>query len=116
MSDKNEPVVPQPITPASAKVLSNAGGWITGDEPVTNAQVAYLKTLCKNNGVTFEEPANKGQASVWIQAMRTYSGLPARFEVPTESKTVSQIAEQIAKGDQAHATVQKVIQQLENKT
>ena len=37
--------------------------WTTGDEPMTGPQASYLKTLCQEAKVEFDEALTKAQAS-----------------------------------------------------
>lgn len=53
--------------------------WATGDEPMTVPQQAYLRTLCRDAGVDFEETLTKAEASKRIDALRRRTG---RAEAP----------------------------------
>lgn len=44
--------------------------WVTGDEPMTGAQASYLKTLCEEAGVEFEEGLTKAAASERIDQLK----------------------------------------------
>lgn len=47
--------------------------WKTGDEPMTEAQASYLRTLAEETGEPFEEALTKAQASERIDALRDRS-------------------------------------------
>ena len=65
--------------------------WVTGDEPMTGAQRSYLKTLCEEAHVEFDENLTKAEASRRIDALqqRTGRGQPAQpsEETPAGSAT-----------------------------
>ncbi|WP_424932663.1 DUF3072 domain-containing protein [Amaricoccus macauensis] len=44
--------------------------WVTGDEPMTGAQASYLKTLCEEAGVPFDEGLSKAAASERIDQLK----------------------------------------------
>lgn len=46
--------------------------WVTGDEPMTGAQVSYLKTLSEQHGQAeaFSEDLTKAEASKRIDALK----------------------------------------------
>jgi hypothetical protein len=48
--------------------------WTTGDEPMTGAQRSYLKTLCEEAKVPFEEQLTKAQASQRIDELQKRTG------------------------------------------
>lgn len=47
--------------------------WKTGDEPMTDAQASYLRTLAEETGEPFDENLTKAQASERIDALRARS-------------------------------------------
>ncbi len=51
--------------------------WTTGDDPMTDAQASYLKTLSEQAGKpeTFAEDLSKAEASKRIDALREEVGL-----------------------------------------
>jgi len=51
--------------------------WISGDDPMTDAQASYLKTLSEQAGrpVPREETLTKAEASQMIDKMRRAAGL-----------------------------------------
>jgi hypothetical protein len=48
--------------------------WVTGDEPPTTAQEAYLATLAREAGEEPPEHATKAEASRAIDALRERTG------------------------------------------
>lgn len=61
--------------------------WTTGDEPMTGPQASYLKTLCQEAKVEFEENLTKAQASRRIDELqeKTGRGMPPESERPSEA-------------------------------
>ena len=51
--------------------------WVTGDEPMTGAQRSYLKTLCEQAKVPFDETLSKADASRRIDELQQLSGRAA---------------------------------------
>jgi hypothetical protein len=47
--------------------------WKTGDEPMTDAQASYLRTLAEETGEPFDEKLTKAQASQRIDELREKS-------------------------------------------
>ena len=47
--------------------------WKTGDEPMTDAQASYLRTLSEEAGEPFDENLTKAEASQRIDALRDRS-------------------------------------------
>ncbi|CAN5542431.1 hypothetical protein BH11ARM2_BH11ARM2_27110 [soil metagenome] len=52
----------------------NPDDWSSGDEPMTRAQMSYLKTLSDEAGELFEEGITKAEASKRIDALKTKLG------------------------------------------
>ena len=48
--------------------------WVTGDEPMTGAQRSYLKTLCEEAHVDFDENLSKAEASRRIDELQQQTG------------------------------------------
>ena len=48
--------------------------WTTGDEPMTGAQRSYLKTLCEEAKVEFDESLSKADASKRIDELQEITG------------------------------------------
>jgi hypothetical protein len=47
--------------------------WKTGDEPMTEAQRSYLRTLCEETGEEFDDSMSKAEASKRIDELRARS-------------------------------------------
>jgi hypothetical protein len=48
--------------------------WKTGDEPMTDAQASYLKTLSDEAGEPFDDELTKAEASRRIDLLREQTG------------------------------------------
>ncbi len=48
--------------------------WKTGDEPMTDAQASYLKTLSDEAGERFDEALSKADASKRIDELQRKTG------------------------------------------
>ena len=48
--------------------------WTTGDEPMTGAQRSYLKTLCEEAKVPFDDSLTKAEASKRIDELQEITG------------------------------------------
>jgi uncharacterized damage-inducible protein DinB len=48
--------------------------WTTGDEPMTGPQASYLRTLCQEAKVEFDESLTKAQASQRIDELQKLTG------------------------------------------
>jgi Protein of unknown function (DUF3072) len=48
--------------------------WTTGEEPMTDAQASYLKTLSDEGGETFDERLSKADASKRIDELQARTG------------------------------------------
>jgi hypothetical protein len=48
--------------------------WKTGDEPMTDAQASYLKTLSDEAGEPFDDELTKAEASRRIDLLRERTG------------------------------------------
>ena len=48
--------------------------WTTGDEPMTGAQRSYLKTLCEEAKVDFDDKLTKAEASKRIDELQEITG------------------------------------------
>ena len=48
--------------------------WTTGDEPMTGAQRSYLKTLCEEAKVPFDDKLTKAQPSKRIDELQKATG------------------------------------------
>ena len=47
--------------------------WKTGDEPIADAQLSYLETLCRETGEQFDDALAKADASKCIDELRLRS-------------------------------------------
>ena len=48
--------------------------WTTGHETMTGAQASYLKTLCEEASVEFDDTLNKADASLKIDELQNKTG------------------------------------------
>jgi hypothetical protein len=48
--------------------------WVTADEPMTDAQSSYLKTLCEEAGEEYDATLTKAQASRRIDELQAKTG------------------------------------------
>ena len=69
MNDKRTPEAPRQ-TPTQ----KDPQDWVTGDEPMTAAQRAYLKTLCGEAQQPFDEELSKAEASRRIEQLQALTG------------------------------------------
>jgi hypothetical protein len=68
--------------------------WVTGDEPMTAAQTAYLETLCREAGELVPEGLTKAEASTHIDRLRRRTGR-ARPEPAEASGGTDRSAEEV---------------------
>lgn len=63
--------------------------WTTGDEPMTGAQLSYLKTLSEEAKAPFDDSLTKAQASIRIDELQqvTGRGQPRKDERPRMTVT-----------------------------
>jgi hypothetical protein len=71
----------QPDYPKNVSNLDATGNlekdpedWVTGGEPMTEAQASYLKTLSKVAGEEFDPDLTKAEASLRIDELRELTG------------------------------------------
>lgn len=57
------------------RVLGHPEQWVTGNEPWTSAQRAYIETLARESGAQVPEEMTKAEASQLIDELREQSGL-----------------------------------------
>lgn len=57
-----------------SNVAKDPDQWKTGDEPMTGAQMSYLKTLSEEAGVDFDETLSKADASKRIDELKSQTG------------------------------------------
>lgn len=48
--------------------------WITGDDPMTDAQASYLESLCDQTGEDFDPGLSKAEAAKVIDELRERTG------------------------------------------
>jgi len=70
---------PNPKTdPDTAEGASNLekdpSDWVTGEEPMTEAQASYLRTLAERAGESFDPNLTKAQASERIDELQARTG------------------------------------------
>jgi hypothetical protein len=57
-----------------SNVEKDPNDWVTGDEPMTGAQMSYLKTLSEEAGEPFDEKLSKADASRRIDELQAKTG------------------------------------------
>lgn len=57
-----------------SNVEKDPENWVTGDEPMTGAQLSYLKTLSEEAGVDVDENLTKAEASKRIEELQAKTG------------------------------------------
>jgi len=67
-------MTPDEPTPAVKNQEQHPEEWTTGEEPMTHPQRAYLKTLCSEAGVQFDEKLTKAEASKRIEELQDKTG------------------------------------------
>jgi len=63
-----------PKTHPTGNAEKDPKDWTTGGEPMTGAQKSYLKTLCEEAGVEFDDKLTKGEASMKIDELKNRTG------------------------------------------
>lgn len=69
---KNADNTKQPIT--GSNTIKDPDAWTTGDEPMTGAQLSYLKTLSDEAGEEVDEKLTKANASKRIEELQQKTG------------------------------------------
>lgn len=64
----------------------NPDDWVSGDEPMTGAQMSYLKTLCEQIRQPFDDTLTKAQASKRIDELHR---MTRRDEAPVVGRDVA---------------------------
>jgi hypothetical protein len=59
---------------AQSNMQKDPDDWTTGDEPMTGAQRSYLKTLCEEAKVPFDDSLTKAEASKRINEVQEITG------------------------------------------
>lgn len=57
-----------------SNMVKDPKDWTTGDEPMTGAQMSYLKTLSEEAGVEMDETLSKAEASKRIDELQHKTG------------------------------------------
>ena len=57
-----------------SNLQKNPDDWTTGEEPMTDAQASYLKTLSDEAGEQFDERLSKADASKRIDELQARTG------------------------------------------
>ncbi len=60
--------------PDNSNLEKAPDNWTTGDEAMTGAQKSYLKTLCEQANVEFDENMTKADASKRIDELQEKTG------------------------------------------
>ena len=63
-----------PKTEVPGNAEKDPDDWTTGDEPMTGAQMSYLKTLSEEAGEEFDDTLTKAEASKRIDALQEKTG------------------------------------------
>ncbi len=58
----------------SSNTKKDPAEWTTGDEPMTGAQVSYLKTLSNEANEPFQDDLTKAEASLRIEELQKRTG------------------------------------------
>ena len=66
--------------PGIANQQKDPEQWVTGDEPMTGAQMSYLKTLHEQTGDTFDATLTKADASRRIDELRHETGVDTKAD------------------------------------
>ncbi|MGV3613932.1 MAG: DUF3072 domain-containing protein [Fimbriimonas sp.] len=77
MSEKHETENPAHIEHGQvvgSNVEKDPNDWVTGDEPMTGAQLSYLKTLSEEAGEPLDENLSKADASRRIEELQAKTG------------------------------------------
>jgi hypothetical protein len=61
-------------TMQASNVEKDPDEWVTGEEPMTGAQMSYLKTLCDEAREPFDENLTKAEASKKIDELQELTG------------------------------------------
>ena len=59
---------------ATGNLQKDPDDWVTGDEPMTQAQASYLKTLSEEAHEEFDPTLTKAEASRRIEALQAITG------------------------------------------
>ena len=70
----DNPKTARPDPDAPSNLRKDPDDWVTGDEPMTDAQASYLKTLSEEAHVAFEPGLSKADASRRIDELQALTG------------------------------------------
>ncbi|AKF11680.1 DUF3072 domain-containing protein [Sandaracinus amylolyticus] len=76
MEHPKKPVPGRDFDPRRSNLEKDPDDWVSGDDPMTDAQSSYLATLCEQAHEEFEPHLTKAEASKRIDALRAKLGLP----------------------------------------
>lgn len=75
MIDDPEDAIPNKTGDPDPAEYSNTSqdpkDWVTGDEPMTEGEAAYLRTLCEEAGVEFDHTLTRSGAAELIDQLKT---------------------------------------------
>jgi hypothetical protein len=60
--------------PEKSNLQKSPDQWVTGDQPMTDAQASYLQTLCEEAKEKFNPKLSKAQASKEIDRLQEKTG------------------------------------------
>jgi DUF3072 family protein len=66
-----------PTAGSAERAQRNPEEWVTGDQPMTEAQAALLRRLCKEAGEPFEPDLSRSHAAERIEALQHATGKPS---------------------------------------
>ena len=64
----------EPQATNNSNIEKDPENWTTGDEAMTGAQASYLRTLCEQANVDFDENLSKADASRRIDELQSKTG------------------------------------------
>ncbi|QWC85053.1 DUF3072 domain-containing protein [Nocardioidaceae bacterium] len=75
----NEPIEREPLgaarpEDADTSAQKDPAAWVTGDEPMTEAQRSYLDTLAREAGEQLDPTMSKAEASSHIERLQAATG------------------------------------------
>ncbi|HET9960563.1 MAG TPA: DUF3072 domain-containing protein [Polyangiaceae bacterium] len=74
-TEEHHPTNPKKPGPGdTGNLKKDPDDWVTGDEPMTQAQASYLKTLSEEADVPFEDELSKAEASKRIEELQQRTG------------------------------------------
>lgn len=70
MAEEERETLGSPVPEAGAGLQRDPEDWVTGDEPMTQAQRSYLDTLAREAGEELPADLTKAQASEHIERLQ----------------------------------------------